>query len=193
MTTTHTTHQDIPFPPDPNPRKPRLAVPPGSWHFHVFGPPHRFPYAESRRYSPPTAPIEHWLSVSSAIGIERGFVVTPSVHDLDPAAERYRGRISGSLLDRIDLHVNVARVPFDELSTLQRAEPSAAIRTRVNRTVNADLRGGDLRIYAALDPASSALLEGITRRERSRCKKHRHARSLVPRQAGRFIVLTSTA
>jgi hypothetical protein len=84
-------------------------------------------------------------------------------------------------------------VPFDELSTLQRAEPSAAIRTRVNRTVNADLRGGDLRIYAALDPASSALLEGITRRERSRCTKHRHARLLVPRQAGRFIVLTSTA
>jgi hypothetical protein len=61
MTTTNTTHSDIPFGPDPNPHKPKLRVPAGSWdsHFHIFGPPHRFPYAESRRYSPPTAAIEH--------------------------------------------------------------------------------------------------------------------------------------
>ena len=102
MTTTLTTHRDIPFPPDPNPNKPRMAVPKGSWdsHFHIFGPPDRFPYAESRRYTPPTAPIEHWLSTMSAIGIERGFVVTPSVHDLDPAVTldaiaRSDGRIRG--------------------------------------------------------------------------------------------------
>jgi predicted TIM-barrel fold metal-dependent hydrolase len=104
MTTTHTSHKDIPFPPDPNPKKPRVPVPPGSWdsHFHIFGPPDRFPYADSRRYTPPTAPIEHWLSVSAAIGIERGFVVTPSVHDLDPAVTldaiaRSDGRIRGMI------------------------------------------------------------------------------------------------
>jgi predicted TIM-barrel fold metal-dependent hydrolase len=104
MTTTTTTHLDIPFPPDPNPKKPRITVPPGSWdtHFHIFGPPNRFPYAESRRYTPPTAPIEHWLAISSAIGIERGFVVTPSVHDLDPAVTldaiaRADGRIRGMI------------------------------------------------------------------------------------------------
>lgn len=97
-----TTPVDIPFPPDPNPKKPKLVVPPGAWdsHFHIFGPPHRFPYAETRRYTPPTAPIEHWLSISSAIGIERGFVVTPSVHDLDPAVTidaiaRSEGRLKG--------------------------------------------------------------------------------------------------
>jgi predicted TIM-barrel fold metal-dependent hydrolase len=97
-----TTHVDIPFPPDPNPKKPRMVVPPGSWdsHFHIFGPPNRFPYAEARRYTPPTAPIEHWLSISSAIGVERGFVVTPSVHDLDPAVTidaiaRSDGRLRG--------------------------------------------------------------------------------------------------
>jgi predicted TIM-barrel fold metal-dependent hydrolase len=101
-TTTNTTHRDIPFPPDPNPKKPRMQVPPGSWdtHFHIFGPPDRFPYAEARRYTPPTAPIEHWLSMSAAIGIERGFLVTPSVHDLDPAVTldaiaRAEGRIRG--------------------------------------------------------------------------------------------------
>jgi predicted TIM-barrel fold metal-dependent hydrolase len=104
MTTTTTTHRDIPFPPDPNPKTPKLSVPPGAWdsHFHIFGPPDRFPYAESRRYTPPTAPVEHWLRVSSAIGIERGFVVTPSVHDLDPAVTldaiaRSDGRIRGMI------------------------------------------------------------------------------------------------
>jgi predicted TIM-barrel fold metal-dependent hydrolase len=102
MSTMLTTPVDIPFPPDPNPKKPTLVVPPGSWdsHFHIFGPPDRFPYAESRRYTPPTAPIDHWLRISTAIGIERGFVVTPSVHDLDPAVTldaiaRSEGRILG--------------------------------------------------------------------------------------------------
>ncbi len=94
----------------------------------------------------------------------------------DAAVERYRARISGPLLDRIDLHVNVVRVPYGELSTAQRAESSAAIRARVvaarerqrarTRSVNADLQGGDLRVHAALDAPSSALLEGVMQRER---------------------------
>ncbi len=103
-TTTFTTHADVPFPPNPNPSKPKLKAPPGSWdtHFHVFGPPDRFPYAESRRYTPPAAPIEHWMKISRAIGIDRGFVVTPNIHDLDPtvtldAIERSEGRIRGMI------------------------------------------------------------------------------------------------
>jgi predicted TIM-barrel fold metal-dependent hydrolase len=72
------------FPPDPNPRKPRITVPPGSWdtHFHVFAP-HLFPYAETRRYTPPAAPVEHFLSVSAALGIDRAVIVQPSVHGAD--------------------------------------------------------------------------------------------------------------
>jgi magnesium chelatase family protein len=94
----------------------------------------------------------------------------------DAAVERYRGRVSGPLLDRIDLHVNVVRVPFGELSGARRAEPSAAIRRRVvdarrrqherNSSLNAYLRNADLRAHAALDAASSALLEGVMQRER---------------------------
>jgi len=45
--------------------------------------------------------------------------------------ERYRKRISGPLLDRIDLHVEAPSVAFDELRSTERAEPSAAIRERV--------------------------------------------------------------
>jgi predicted TIM-barrel fold metal-dependent hydrolase len=102
MTVMTTTPRDIPFPPDPNPHQPRFTVPPGSWdsHFHIFGPPDRFPYAERRLFTPPAAPIEHWLSVSSAIGIERGCVVTPGIHDMDPAVTldaiaRSEGRVCG--------------------------------------------------------------------------------------------------
>ena len=45
--------------------------------------------------------------------------------------ERYHARISGPLLDRIDIHLSVPAVPFAELSGGYEAEPSAAIRARV--------------------------------------------------------------
>ncbi|MCC5912831.1 MAG: ATP-binding protein, partial [Balneolaceae bacterium] len=45
--------------------------------------------------------------------------------------QRYLGKISGPLLDRIDLHVEVEKVSFDELSAKAKGESSAAIRERV--------------------------------------------------------------
>lgn len=47
------------------------------------------------------------------------------------AVHKYLNKISGPLLDRIDLHVEVTPVPFNELSMQKNAEPSEAIRTRV--------------------------------------------------------------
>lgn len=100
----------------------------------------------------------------------------------DAAVERYRARVSGPLLDRIDLHVNVTRVPYGELSGATQGEPSAAIRARVvaarkrqlarNRTLNAHLRGTDLRTHAAVDAAGSELLEGVMQRERLSARNH---------------------
>jgi magnesium chelatase family protein len=93
----------------------------------------------------------------------------------DAAVARYRARLSGPLLERIDLHVNVARVPFGELAAARTAEPSAAIRARVvdarerqhgRGSLNAHLRGTDLRTHAALDAPSLAMLENVMRRER---------------------------
>jgi magnesium chelatase family protein len=93
----------------------------------------------------------------------------------DAAVERYRSRLSGPLLDRIELHVTVARVPFDELTRASTSEPSARIRERVvaarerqaaRRSLNAHLRGAALRDHAALDDASLSLLEGVMTRER---------------------------
>jgi magnesium chelatase family protein len=47
------------------------------------------------------------------------------------AVQKYLNKISGPLLDRIDLHVEVTPVPFSELSTTKAQEPSADIRERV--------------------------------------------------------------
>lgn len=46
-------------------------------------------------------------------------------------ARRYQRRISGPLLDRLDLHLGVPAVPIDELQAARSAEPSATIRSRV--------------------------------------------------------------
>ena len=45
--------------------------------------------------------------------------------------QRYLNKISGPLLDRIDLHVEVTPVAFNELSAQSRSEPSSAVRERV--------------------------------------------------------------
>ena len=45
--------------------------------------------------------------------------------------ERYQSKLSGPLLDRIDIHVHVPRVDYDRLLSAERAETSAAVRERV--------------------------------------------------------------
>lgn len=46
--------------------------------------------------------------------------------------QRYLSRVSGPLLDRLDLHIDVAPVKFSDLSGLEKAEPSASIKQRVD-------------------------------------------------------------
>lgn len=76
------------MPPDPNTRKPSFTPPPNSCdtHFHIFGPPETFPFLSTHEYTPPAAPLEHYLKMAAIIGIERGVVVQPSVHGLDNSA-----------------------------------------------------------------------------------------------------------
>ena len=77
----------VPFPPDPNPKPVRFAVPAGACdtHFHIFGPPEVFPYVDSRLYTPPAAPVEHYFSMAKRIGLERGIFVAPAVHGFEMA------------------------------------------------------------------------------------------------------------
>ena len=81
----------------------------------------------------------------------------------------YLARVSGPLLDRIDLHVDVPAVPFDVLSRAPEGESSAQIRARVQqaqryRTTrgqagpNAHLRSKDLKAHCQMTPEGLKLL-----------------------------------
>ena len=85
---------------------------------------------------------------------------------------RYQKRISGPLLDRIDIHIEVPRVDFDKLADDRIGEPSDRIRARVESargrqrerfagtglTNNADMGPGEVRRFCLLDPAGRALV-----------------------------------
>ena len=47
------------------------------------------------------------------------------------AVQRYQQRISGPLMDRVDIHLEMVRVPFQKLASLEAGGPSSAIRSRV--------------------------------------------------------------
>lgn len=51
----------------------------------------------------------------------------------DAAKRRYRDKVSGPILDRIDIHIEVEPVDYDRLASKQKEESSAEIRKRVNR------------------------------------------------------------
>jgi magnesium chelatase family protein len=80
----------------------------------------------------------------------------------------YRTRISGPLLDRIDMHVQVPSVPETEIFSGHSAEPSITVRERViaarafqierQGVVNADLPAGGVEKAVAIDSSSSRLL-----------------------------------
>jgi magnesium chelatase family protein len=90
---------------------------------------------------------------------------------------RYRGRISGPILDRIDLHIEVPAVRYEDLRSTQPAEPSASIRERViaARTrqldrysgdgiyANAQMRPKHIKKHCKLDETGENLLAGAVR------------------------------
>ena len=78
----------VALPPDPNTRPPHWTLPKGACdsQIHVFGPPDKFPYADTRRYTPPAAPIEHYWSVQAITGLTRAVVVQPTAHGVDNRA-----------------------------------------------------------------------------------------------------------
>ncbi len=91
-----------------------------------------------------------------------------------PQIQKYRSRISGPLLDRIDIHVDVPAVNFKELSSDRKGEPSTMIRQRVQRArqiqlqrfshekhiyCNADMQPNQIRKYCRIDDAGRELLK----------------------------------
>lgn len=91
---------------------------------------------------------------------------------------RYQKRVSGPLLDRFDIHVEVPRVRYEKLSSDRLGEPSAAVRERVVAArerqrrrfraatrchTNADMGPAELRTHCALDGAGQALMKAAAR------------------------------
>ncbi len=83
---------------------------------------------------------------------------------------QYRKRVSGPLLDRIDIHVQVPRVSFEGLTSERVAESSREVRVRVEAArgrqlerqgkTNHELNIQELKYVAALSPALQSMLEG---------------------------------
>lgn len=88
--------------------------------------------------------------------------------------QRYQAKLSGPLLDRIDIHVDVPRVEYDELMGDGQGEPSAAIRERVERArqcqqqrfqaypniyANGDMGPGEVQEHCVLTKEARQLLE----------------------------------
>ncbi|WP_075186280.1 YifB family Mg chelatase-like AAA ATPase [Teredinibacter haidensis] len=81
---------------------------------------------------------------------------------------RYSDKISGPLLDRIDLHIPVGAIPIDQLQQKPEGENSESIRARVKQTrqrqmqrqdkLNANLKGKELAKYCALGKQEQQLL-----------------------------------
>jgi magnesium chelatase family protein len=94
------------------------------------------------------------------------------------AVQRYLAKLSGPLLDRIDLHVTVSRVSFGDLVQRAPAESSDTIRARVAAArerqaarlreagvaTNAAISAADVRRLCPLDAEPLALLEGAVTR-----------------------------
>ena len=87
--------------------------------------------------------------------------------------QRYMSRISGPLLDRIDIHIEVPAVPFQKLADMKEGEPSKDIQARVQKArevqlsrfnksenlfANAQMESQDIKTHCGLDNESSELL-----------------------------------
>jgi magnesium chelatase family protein len=89
------------------------------------------------------------------------------------AVLRYQRKLSGPLLDRIDIHVEVPRVDYEKLTGTTTPETSASIRERVTtarelqlarfsgtqRTSNAEMGPKEVRSYCPVEPAAQTLLK----------------------------------
>jgi len=85
---------------------------------------------------------------------------------------RYQKRLSGPLLDRVDIHLEVPRVEYEKLASDRAGEPSGAVRQRVEAarerqrarfvgsalTCNADMGPGHVRRLCVLDGAAQAVM-----------------------------------
>ncbi len=104
---------------------------------------------------------------------DRDCVCAPGV------VQKYLSRISGPLLDRIDIHIEIVPVPFEKLSEMRESENSEQVRDRVIKArqiqelrfkdidgvyCNAQMSSKQMRTFAQIDKDSSELLKNAMQR-----------------------------
>jgi magnesium chelatase family protein len=117
-----------------------------------------------------------FMLVASMNPSPSGYFNDPNVPMMSSTTEmqRYLGKISGPLLDRIDIHIEVTPVPFEKLSDERKGESSVDIRKRVTEArilqtkrfensesihYNAQMNVKQIREYCKLDETSLNLLK----------------------------------
>ena len=90
--------------------------------------------------------------------------------------DRYRSKISGPLLDRIDMHIDVPTLQYEEMTKDQPSESSESVRARVKKArdiqrrrygnfkTNSSMSSKDLKNHATLDETSSMLMRDVMNR-----------------------------
>ena len=108
---------------------------------------------------------------------------------------KYQKRISGPLLDRIDIHIEVPRVDYEKLSGDRLGETSESIRKRVqmardiqtqrysniessNIVCNADMRIGEVRQFCSLQPEGQRLMRATMSQLNLSARAYHRTRSL---------------
>jgi predicted TIM-barrel fold metal-dependent hydrolase len=97
--------RELAQPPDPNPKKPKLALPPGACdcHIHLFGPVTKFPFAADATYESREALPETNIALQDHLGLSRAVVVSGGAYGrnyavLADALERFPHRFRGVAL-----------------------------------------------------------------------------------------------
>lgn len=115
-----------------------------------------------------------FMLVASMNPSPSGYFATEKGSSSPQEMQWYLGKISGPLLDRIDLHIEVEPVAFEKLAATHKGESSEQIRERVtaararqtdrfqkhpNLHYNAQMSSRQIRTYCVLDAASQTLLK----------------------------------
>ena len=126
----------------------------------------------------------NFMLLSALNPCQCGYLGDPTRDCICPpqAVSRYQRRLSGPLLDRIDLFVDVPRVPYEKLAADGRAERSSVIRARIQRarilqnqrfaqlpgntTLNGEMTPPQVREFAQtrLDDGASGILRAAVER-----------------------------
>jgi predicted TIM-barrel fold metal-dependent hydrolase len=131
--------------PDPNPRQPRLKLPPRACdtHAHIMGPKARHAYSPARIYTPPDCLLPDYLKMLATLGVERAVLVQPSVYGTDNTVMLEAIKAAGDRLRGV-------AVVAEEISDaeLKRLEAAGVRGVRVNIVDVKDRKAGTLPMDA---------------------------------------------